>query len=435
MSGFSIEMAAEEIVDHRTKRYFAEVQGCYHAGYYRSAIVMLWSVVVTDIMFKLDQLASAHNDGKAQTILNDIGNIRKGNPKSPEWEIELVNKVAAQTDLIDQSELVLLQNLQTHRHLSAHPVMTNQDVLYSPNKETARAHIRNTLEAVLTKPPIMSRKVFNAFLEDVEQLAKLQPDTDAIRKFLDAKYFQFFSPATFAQVFRSLWRVTFRSTDPRCTANREINLKTLVVLFATKREEFFTTIKQDRAWFSDISVTDIPLEAFVDFCQEYPQIFPVLSDAAKQPVENYAKLDLSNFLKCTFLNDSAESHAEAVLKRLEAGDEVKPAALSAYCQRLPNGAKRKALARFGITYYFRSDSFDTADQRFAGFISPFISGYEVDDFIAFLEGCKTCERGQATGRNRAKRDHAIIRQAIEERFAGEITIDNYPDFVQSVGKA
>jgi hypothetical protein len=52
MSDYSIELAAERIVDPRTKRYFAEVYGCYASGHYRSAVVMLWSVVVTDILFK-----------------------------------------------------------------------------------------------------------------------------------------------------------------------------------------------------------------------------------------------------------------------------------------------------------------------------------------------------------------------------------------------
>jgi len=220
MSDYSIELSAENIVDSRTKRYFAEVHGSYSAGYYRSAVVMLWSVVVTDILFKLDQLATAYGDASAQAILTEIGETRKNNPKSPEWEAELVNKVASRTDLLDHAEHSFLQSLQAHRHLSAHPVMTGGDALFSPNKETARAHIRNVLEGVLTKPPIMSRKVFDTFIEDVEQVGRLNPGPDGLRKFLEAKYFRHFSVTTFAQILKSLWRVTFKSSDPRADANR-----------------------------------------------------------------------------------------------------------------------------------------------------------------------------------------------------------------------
>jgi hypothetical protein len=48
MIDFSIELAAERIVDYRTRKYFSEVFGTYSAGYYRSAVVMLWSIVVAD---------------------------------------------------------------------------------------------------------------------------------------------------------------------------------------------------------------------------------------------------------------------------------------------------------------------------------------------------------------------------------------------------
>ena len=98
MSAYSIELAGERIVDYRTKRYFAEVYVCYTAGNYRSAVVTLWSVVVTDILFKLDQLKGAYGDPTAKAILSEISNLRRKNHKSPEWETELVKKIESRTD-------------------------------------------------------------------------------------------------------------------------------------------------------------------------------------------------------------------------------------------------------------------------------------------------------------------------------------------------
>jgi hypothetical protein len=223
MTDFSLETTAERIYDVRIQRYFKEVLGSYFNGYYRSAVVMLWSVLVTDLLFKLDQLANAYGDTTATSILAEIQTLRNNNPKSPEWESELLEKTARRTDLLNSAELSFLRAIQEHRHLSAHPVLDQIDALFSPNRETTRAHIRNALESVLTKPPIMSRRILDAFTEDIEALARLTPAREGFTRYLTSKYLNHFTPATATAVFRSLWRLVFRSNDARCEANRKAN--------------------------------------------------------------------------------------------------------------------------------------------------------------------------------------------------------------------
>lgn len=63
---YSIEQRAAQIFDARTKEYFAEVLSCYVAGNYRSAVVMLWSVAVCDLLFKLQNLVDLYADAKAK---------------------------------------------------------------------------------------------------------------------------------------------------------------------------------------------------------------------------------------------------------------------------------------------------------------------------------------------------------------------------------
>ena len=50
---YSIEQRASQIFDARSREYFSEVLSCYTAGKYRSAVVMLRSVVVCDLLFKI----------------------------------------------------------------------------------------------------------------------------------------------------------------------------------------------------------------------------------------------------------------------------------------------------------------------------------------------------------------------------------------------
>lgn len=431
MTDYSIELSAEKIVDSRTKRYFAEVHGCYSAGYYRSAVVMLWSVVVTDILFKLDQLATAYGDPTAQAILTEIGDIRKNNPKSPEREAELVNKVASRTDLLDHAEHSFLQSLQAHRHLSAHPVMTGGDALFAPNKETARAHIRNVLDGVLTKPPIMSRKVFNTFIEDVEQVARLSPGPDGLKKFLEAKYFRHFSAATFAHIMKSLWRVAFKSTDPRADTNRPINAQALGVVFANRKAELTELIKTERDWFSDVTFLDGQLTVMTQFFRDYPQVFPLLNDALKTPIQNYAALSLDHFSMCWFISPTPDAHIHEILARVEAGQVLRADILNAFCGSLATSDAQVSALHIGIRLYCKSINFDTADSRFEEMIKPSLALYGREHIIAFLAGCEE-GNGQATGRWRAPRDHKEVKALIDSKFP-DLPLDPYPGFKHLVG--
>ncbi|MFC0035379.1 hypothetical protein [Cardiobacterium valvarum] len=63
---YSIEQRAKSIPNKNTKDYFAEVVSCYNSGNYRSAVVMLWSVAVCDLLFKLNELAERYDDTKAK---------------------------------------------------------------------------------------------------------------------------------------------------------------------------------------------------------------------------------------------------------------------------------------------------------------------------------------------------------------------------------
>lgn len=58
---YSIEQRATQIFDARSKEYFSEVLSCYEAGNHRSAVVMLWSVMVCDLLFKIKTFNGSDN--------------------------------------------------------------------------------------------------------------------------------------------------------------------------------------------------------------------------------------------------------------------------------------------------------------------------------------------------------------------------------------
>jgi hypothetical protein len=432
MSDYSIELASERIVDSKIKRYFAEVYGCYSAGYYRSAVVMLWSVVVTDVLLKLEQLASAYADATAQAILTEIEKMRKKNEKSPEWEAELMEKVVARTDLLDQAEFSHIQALQMHRHLSAHPVITCSDALFSPNKETARAHIRNALDAVLTKPPIMSRKIFDTFIEDVEAVTDtLALNPEGLLKYLQAKYFRYFSPATFQHIFTSLWRVTFKSTDSRSEANRAANLEVLKLTYSKQRAQLGALVSAERDWFSEVTIKESTLHVMTDFFREYHEVFKTLTDAVRTPIEAFANQSLDNYASCWFMGDSPESHMAEVMKRVGNGGILSGDTFSLLSSSLAGTDAIKELHKIGITAYFCSISYDTADICFRDMIAPFLQAYDKDEFDEFLQQFEKCNNSQVLDRRSASADHKSFRESLASRYP-EIDLIRYPKFLRSL---
>jgi hypothetical protein len=176
MREFSVDLAAEQISDQRTKDYFQEVLGSFINGNYRSAVVMLWSVVVADFVYKLQALRDLYQDPTAIAILDAIEAKQQANPTSPEWEPFLLEEINARTHLLEAADYQHLVNLQKLRHLSAHPVLSGSHLLFSPNKETTRSLIRNALEAVLLKPPIFSKKIVGEFVFDIAAKKELLPD-------------------------------------------------------------------------------------------------------------------------------------------------------------------------------------------------------------------------------------------------------------------
>jgi hypothetical protein len=432
MSDYSLEIAAERITDARTKKYFSEVMVSYSSGCYRSSVVMLWSVAICDIFFKLLQLAEHYGDSTAKGILEDIEAMRLDSPKSPEWEWKLVEKVKARTQLLEAGDYANLEALQKHRHLSAHPVLSSSEVLFEPNRETARAHIRNTLEGVLTKPAIMTKKVFDAFVEDLEASASVLPDKSSLTKYLAAKYFSHFVPVVEQAIFRSLWRLVFHSNDPRCEANRTVNFRALTILYENRRDFLKAAVGGERAYFSHVGLTGPRFEFLMQFVATHPELFPLLTDAAKIPMEETGRKTLSGFARARFLSPNVEHHLETVRKRI--ADDNQFISGTAFGDLLDAareaGIEAKALD-IAITQFGRSTSFDMADGYFISLIKPLLPRFTKDGLVEVVKSIES--NGQIYGRSRAAEHHGLIVTVLDAAFAKKFDYATFPKFSESVG--
>lgn len=428
---FSIEMTAERIVDIRTKDYFREVYNSYTNGNFRSAIVMLWSVVVCDVLFKLDELRNMYGDKIADTILKEIEDQQKKNPKSPEWELSLLEKVRDRTTLLDVAEFGNLTFLQQHRHLSAHPVLTTGYALFSPSKEIARAHIRSALEAVLTKPAIMTKKIFDTFVEDIAHTQHVLPDNTSLRRYLEAKYFPRTSGPVEDSIFRSLWRLVFKLTDPECDKNRNINFRALRILFHRRPQDLTARIQAERDYYSNITASGGPIEKMFEFLREHPQIYTLLTDAARIPIQSLTSKNDNYLAVAWFLADKFQDHVSVLLGKAKHGDlAITPETHSKLFAIAKNEGHQDAVIEIGVHLYIRSGNFNEADQRFSGMIEPYLDALTETHLSICLQGIEN--NNQTYWRSGAKYDHKQLKTECDRVWGASFNLAQYPHFAENV---
>lgn len=67
---------AENIYFSQIRNYFKEIISSYDNENYRSAMVMLYSTIICDLLLKLKELSDVYNDSTAESLLNEINKER-----------------------------------------------------------------------------------------------------------------------------------------------------------------------------------------------------------------------------------------------------------------------------------------------------------------------------------------------------------------------
>ncbi len=234
------------INSEKTKEYFREVANSYFNGNYRASLVTLYSVVINDILVKLEVLDEIYFDSVAKGILNEIREFQQQNPNNPDWEKDIIEKVKNRTSLIDNVDYAHIQALKNDRHLCAHPVIDKEDKLYTPNKETVSSHIRNMLESLFLKPPILSKKILKTILIDIASKKRLLIDEESLEKYVKAKYLNNLNSRIEVAIFRDLWKFVYRLDNDDAEGNRLINYRVLYLLYKRNTTECIQKIKKEQ---------------------------------------------------------------------------------------------------------------------------------------------------------------------------------------------
>jgi hypothetical protein len=425
MHDFSIEMAAERIPDARTRDYFGEVFVSYTTGNFRSATVMLWSVVICDLLFKLEELQTTYADETATALLEEVESKRANNPKSPQWELWLVDEVQNRTKLIEGHEYEALASLQMHRHMSAHPVLDQRYHLHKPTLEAVRADIRAALDGVLTKPALMTKGIFKALVEDLESRIDQFPNDDDLKRYLDAKFFKQLVPAVSKEVFKSLWCVVFISTDPQCVKNRLINFRALKILLEKNPAELMKLTDSEKERLSHVSSDPDALKSLTYLLCERPAIFKLLSDVARVPLKEFVEKncpELGWFIR----EGGVREHVEVLTYISPRATKMDFGLLSEVAMREGLGPK---LAELVVRTYISSGTYNGADRNYQvlSWITHLLTPELLTECLSGIESNQ-----QTFGRRRAREDHTDLKKICDQQLGLGFDYTPYPNFTRSL---
>lgn len=416
---FSIEASRSSIHNPKTREYFNEVYHTFANGNYRSSIVMLYSVLICDLVFKLRDLRDLYKDDKAKKILDEIEALQAANPRAAEWETKLIDFIQARISLLEASDIVAIESLQKFRHLSAHPVLTNADLLYSPNKETAQALIRNILEGVLTNAPFFSNKIFSVFVSDLADIKnKITDDEEALDRYLSSRYLRHLKDLDFSKLFRSLWRIVFITDDELSKENRKINFRALNILFKQKRDLCVRLIKGEPHYYSNIT-KETPIFNLSILLGKVPEVFNVIDEPLRLLLQKAAeKSDKSRFIS-SFLHPSIEDFLKS-LNPKEFPDLGKKEIKHVTFLAKENGLE-KLIRNFLIRWFGESKNYTESRDRFKEHILPLQNDVDLDDIQLLLQVSNSND--QIYGK--IGMDTDLVRFS-ETKFPGAIEVSKYP---------
>lgn len=385
MISLTLDHRLEEVYDQRTREYFTEVLRTYNAESYRSTIVLLYSVVVCDFLYKLTELRDLYNDERARNILDEINSKRTKNPTSSEWENYLIEEVK-KTELLELSDKVNLDHLKSHRNLSAHPALENENQLYRPSQENAKAHIRNMFEGVFIKPPVLSNKVFIELITDLSQIKDRKMIDSELKKYLNARYFSFMRINVKLYIFDHLWRFVFQKSDLDIDENRDINLQALRLIYQENKKECLEFIKQNKQVFGRIDLKKLVI--YINkFLSEFPEIFLALSEDSQTLIR--ATLSTPDYLQekilSLYLSNSIEEHIELIKNISTESDFSFNENYFIFLYHNIKDIYRDKMIDTAIYLIKNCWSYDMADYRYEGIIKQILNDFNKEQTIELLK--------------------------------------------------
>ncbi|MBD5338165.1 MAG: hypothetical protein HDR98_03475 [Bacteroides sp.] len=417
---FELTQLEEQISHKNTRMYFSEIISSYYNGNYRAAVTLLYSVVICDLVFKLQELRDIFSDSRAQGILAQIEKLQEANPTSPEWEKVIVDEMFASRYVVDTATKIHIEALRNERNLCAHPVLKYSYELFTPSKEAVYGHITNALTDVLTKSSLHGNKnMFENLIIDIEKNSTSFLNYKDLGKYLSSKYFNSIRNSEEEyRIFKKLWKLVFKLTDKRCNDNRKINRWTMYNILFRNRLYIEQRIREDiKVLQSQLNFDNKDImKSLVRFLNVSPTSYRCFSPDTIQILNDKVEkfhLDKISLFK---VND---------IRTYVLGLDTVDVSDAKYITRYLTETDNLHIAnQFATKQFLGSRSYDEADNYFDEIISFRLNSLTDDLLRDILEGCNN--NGQIYWRRKSRESNNMIRDEINKRGI-EIDWDKYPN--------
>lgn len=413
---------AENIYFPQIKEYFREIVSSYDNGNYRSAMVMLYSTIVCDLLLKLKELTDVYLDQKAEKILEDINGKRK-NANSSEWEKSLIDRVHKETELLSDESYALISHIYSWRNFSAHPALNEDYELISPSQEMTIAHIKKALDDILTKPSVFADNIVDRMSDDIDQKRELyKHDFKGFEAYLRRVYFNRMSEKMTQNVFKAFWKFTFRKPEGDIfNKNRYINRLALEAMLNNYYEPICNYIQNNQSYFT-IAQDESCLRHVCIMLAFYPKVYNVLNKDAQYQI-SHIDTDEDFHAIMWFLNGSLEDYLLNFTCNSDTISGTVRSILSRLCseQGVPH-----VFRKFLIQHYSKSSSYLGTKHRYICAIKPYLSTFDDKDFIAIIEAINKNDQIYCYAKQREMNDEIL--EYGRDKLPGDFDFSVYPHF-------
>lgn len=405
----SLDELMNHIHDARSKESMKEVLSCFYSDNLRSAVVMLYATVVSDLYYKISDLVAIYNDAGAEQIKQYVDKEWQDHPKSPAWETEMPKKCWEIKKILTNDSYAHFCHLQDERNLCAHPVITSHD-LYRPSFATVQGFIMDMLTGILCKPSFLSKGLVNTFTDDIESASKLFPNEIGLKRYINAKYLEKIdNEKEEYDLFKSLWKFTFKNNDDHSKANRKANLSILMLLLERHQQFVVNEMKKDADYYcAAVNMEDVNcVKEFICFANIYQSVFSSMTDDFKIQIEQKINNNSDLHAMAFFLSDNPLVHAKKVDSNIGAN-------IGLYMYDYLKQNVGDADARdFVIEIYGNAKSYDAADDYFDSLIESILGDMSEEQLVKLIEYSNN--NGQIYGRRKFPSSRGLIKNYMSKK--------------------
>lgn len=362
------------------KNYFREIVSSYDNGNYRSAMVMLYSTIVCDLLLKIKELSEVYSDTKASQILNYVERKRKESNKSA-WEWELIEKIYKETELLNDESYKVIEHIYDLRNFSAHPALTEDYELVSPTPEMTVAYIKKSLDDIFTKPSVFAQNIVDRMSDDIASKKDIYyGNSQEFKNYLKRAYLQRMSPKMTQQVFKAFWKFTFIKAEGEVfESNRLINRKVLESILDYNGEVICKFIEENMNYFS-VSQSSNCLTHVCVLCAYYPRVYHCLEQNTQYQLISFDE-NSCELIKWFIVGD-LDQHV-AMFKSSQ--DLLPRRILDVFRKICERQGQSNLFNKLIIKHYAQSTSFASARNRFDFMVKHYMEHFTAVDFIELID--------------------------------------------------